>query len=45
LAADFFTSVAQTLTLFLYTPNRLTIVCARPIELDGPAPLPQAVIP
>jgi hypothetical protein len=36
LNADFFTSVAQMMTLFLYTPNRLTIVCARPIELDAP---------
>ena len=35
-APDFFTSVAGAATLFLYTPNRLTIVCARPIELRSP---------
>ena len=34
---DFFTTVAGALTLFLYTPNRLTIVCARPIELAKPS--------
>jgi hypothetical protein len=45
LAADFFTGVAQTLTLFLYTPNRLTIVCARPIELDAPDAAPEAEHP
>jgi len=26
---DFFTGIAGLLTLFVYTPNRLTIVCAR----------------
>jgi hypothetical protein len=34
--ADFFTTVAGVATLFLYTPNRVTIVCARPIELARP---------
>ncbi len=38
LAPDFFTSAAELATLFLYTPARLTIVCARPIELDKPLP-------
>lgn len=33
---DFFTSVAGLMTLYLYTPNRVTIVCARPIELQAP---------
>ena len=33
---DFFTSVAGIMTLYLYTPNRVTIVCARPIELKSP---------
>jgi len=37
-APDFFTTVTGALTLFLYTPNRLTIVCARPIELNTPHP-------
>lgn len=36
LAPDFFTTVAGAVTLFLYTPNRLTIVCARPVELTLP---------
>jgi hypothetical protein len=36
LASDFFTSAAEVATLFLYTPARLTIVCARPIELAAP---------
>jgi hypothetical protein len=45
LAADFFTGVAQTMTLFLYTPNRLTIVCARPFELASPNAVPQATNP
>jgi hypothetical protein len=35
-ASDFFTRAAEVATLFLYTPARLTIVCARPIELDAP---------
>jgi len=33
---DFFTSVAGLMTLYLYTPNRVTIVCARPISIDRP---------
>src|SRR6185436_3366171 len=45
LNADFFTSVAQVMALFLYTPNRLTIVCARPIELDAPRPDPEPETP
>lgn len=36
LMPDFFTTVAEVATLFVYTPSRLTIVCARPIELDRP---------
>ncbi|HTQ02400.1 MAG TPA: hypothetical protein VMI54_01035 [Polyangiaceae bacterium] len=38
LEPDFFTTAAEAVTLFLYTPTRLTIVCARPIELDAPRP-------
>ena len=33
---DFFTSIAGLMTLYLYTPNRVTIVCARPITLAQP---------
>ena len=33
---DFFTSVAGIMTLYLYTPNRVTIICARPIALATP---------
>ena len=33
---DFFTSIAGLMTLYLYTPNRVTIVCARPIALAQP---------
>jgi hypothetical protein len=33
---DFFTSIAGLMTLYLYTPNRVTIVCARPILLAQP---------
>jgi len=33
---DFFTTIAGLATLYLYTPNRVTIVCARPIELIHP---------
>jgi hypothetical protein len=36
LAPDFFTSFAGVVTLFLYTPSRLTIVCARPMQLARP---------
>ena len=36
---DFFTTVVGAATLFLYTPNRLTIVCARPIEVSAPHPV------
>jgi hypothetical protein len=36
LAPDFFTTVAGLVTLFFYTPTRLTIVCARPIQLARP---------
>ncbi len=39
-APDFFTTVAGVATLYLYSPNRVTIVCARPIELDVPKPQP-----
>lgn len=35
-APDFFTSVVGIVTLYLYTPNRVTIICARPLELDPP---------
>jgi hypothetical protein len=37
LVPDFFTSAAGVATLFLYTPSRLTIVCARPVELARPS--------
>jgi hypothetical protein len=37
-APDFFTTIVGAATLFLYTPNRLTLVCARPIELNVPRP-------
>jgi hypothetical protein len=33
---DFFTSIAGLMTLYLYTPNRVTIVCARRIALAQP---------
>ncbi|HSU41473.1 MAG TPA: hypothetical protein VLJ38_17975 [Polyangiaceae bacterium] len=36
LSPDFFTSFAGVVTLFLYTPSRLTIVCARPLQLARP---------
>jgi hypothetical protein len=36
LAPDLFTSFAGVVTLFLYTPSRLTIVCARPVQLAAP---------
>jgi hypothetical protein len=36
IAPDFFTSFTGLVTLFLYTPSRLTIVCARPIQLARP---------
>lgn len=36
LVPDFFTSAAEVATLFLYTPTRLTIICARPVEFDAP---------
>jgi len=35
-APDLFTSIAGIMTLYLYTPNRVTIVCARPIALAQP---------
>jgi hypothetical protein len=37
LAPDFFTAVLSATTLFLYTPNRLTIVCAGEPVLPAPA--------
>jgi len=39
---DFFTTVAGVMTLYLYTPNRLTIVCARRVDLKAP---PHASVP
>ena len=36
LSPDVFTSFAGLVTLFLYTPTRLTIVCARPVQLASP---------
>jgi hypothetical protein len=36
LAPDLFTTLTGALTLFLYTPSRLTIVCARRVELALP---------
>jgi len=41
---DFFTSVAGLMTFYLYTPNRVTIVCARPISLGRPR-VPTSVTP
>lgn len=41
---DFFTSVAGLATFYLYTPNRVTIVCARPITIDRPG-APAEVVP
>jgi hypothetical protein len=38
IAPDFFTAVLSVATLFLYTPNRLTIVCAGEPVLPAPAP-------
>jgi hypothetical protein len=38
IAPDFFTAVLSIATLFLYTPNRLTIVCAGEPVLPAPAP-------
>ncbi len=35
---DFFTSVAGLMTFYLYTPNRVTIVCARRISIERPSP-------
>jgi hypothetical protein len=37
IAPDFFTAVLSVTTLFLYTPNRLTIVCAGEPVLPAPA--------
>ncbi len=34
---DFFTSIAGLATLYLYTPNRVTIICARPMALAVPS--------
>lgn len=38
IAPDFFAAVLSVTTLFLYTPNRLTIVCAGEPVLPPPAP-------
>jgi hypothetical protein len=43
IAPDFFTAVLSVTTLFLYTPNRLTIVCAGEPVLPAPAPPPSGV--
>jgi hypothetical protein len=45
LGPDFFTTVAGLVTLFLYTPTRLTIVCARPIQLARPSHNPNEGAP
>jgi hypothetical protein len=42
---DFFTSIAGLMTLYLYTPNRVTIVCARRIALAQPASAPPPAPP
>jgi len=42
---DFFTSVAGLATLYLYTPNRVTIICARPIALTTPPGVDPATPP
>jgi hypothetical protein len=34
---DFFTSVAGLMTFYLYTPNRVSIVCARRISIERPS--------
>jgi hypothetical protein len=36
IAPDFFTIAAGVATLFLYTPSRLTVVCARPVQFAAP---------
>lgn len=36
IAPDFFTVLAGAVTLFVYTPNRLTIICARVPDPNGP---------
>jgi hypothetical protein len=41
-APDFFTAMLAVTTLFLYTPNRLTIVCAGEPVLPAPVPPPGA---
>ena len=38
IAPDFFTAVLSVTTLFVYTPNRLTVVCAGEPVLPAPAP-------
>jgi hypothetical protein len=38
IAPDFFSAVLSVATLFVYTPNRLTIVCAGEPVLPAPAP-------
>jgi hypothetical protein len=43
IAPDFFTAVLSVTTAFLYTPNRLTIVCAGEPVLPAPAPGPSTV--
>lgn len=44
IAPDFFTTVLTVTTLFLYTPNRLTIVCAGEPVLPAPAPPPSGTV-
>lgn len=44
-APDFFTSVTGMITLYLYTPNRVTIICARSVELDTPPGVDPATPP
>lgn len=39
IAPDFFTVLAGAITLFVYTPNRLTIICARVPDPNGPPTL------
>jgi len=46
LEADVFTGLAGLLTLFLYSPSRVTIVCAaRPGDATSPPPLPTYAVP
>lgn len=46
LEADVFTGAVGVLTLFLYTPSRVTIVCAAPAaKAHSPPPLPSYRVP